>query len=266
MKRLALLVPLALLAACAGQERNGTPAGGSDPATPPTGSAGTLTALDLLECDAVPSEVGGAGEDLAIGGGGDSPEDALEAFLESSPYVIPRARYEPAGQSGGRHAFAYRSDGEIKVVVVVSPRFGELMGAAFTVEELRTCPDAEFGSDAVFGDDRRVWTQVETGLILTDIPGPQHCGWQSARILHLPHRDGSLWKQYVRDPEGVFADVPMLDSYAEDAELPADATDSGYRSPEGFELWFTSADTAAYVVTPESVERWPRPANPIGCA
>jgi len=65
---------------------------------------------------------------------------------------------------------------------------------------------------------------------------------------------------------GVFGDVPMLGTYAEAVELPGDAFDSGYRSPEGFELWFTESDTAAYVVTPEGVERWPRAVNPIGCA
>lgn len=264
MTRAALLVALAVVAGCS-QGPAVTPGGASRPATP-TESPGTLTALDLLECDAAPSDVGGAGEELAIDGGGGSPDDALAAFLENSPYVIPRAGYEAVARSGDRHVFAYRSDGRIKVVVVVSPRFADLMGTDFTVDELRTCPDAEFGSEAEFADDRRVWTHVETGLILSDIPGPQHCGWQSARILQLSRPDGSLWKQYMRDPEGVFADVPMLDSYAEDAEVPADATDSGYRSPEGFELWFTASDTAAYVVTPDSVERWPRPANPIGCA
>jgi len=28
---------------------------------------------------------------------------------------------------------------------------------------------------------------------------------------------------------------------------------------------FTDSDTAAYVVTPNGVERWPRPAEIIGC-
>ena len=267
MGRAAVLIAVALLVGCAGrQPPASSPAGHSSAGAATSPSPGPLTALDLLDCDAVPSDVGGSGEDLAIDGAGGSPEDALDAFLANSPYVIPRAGYEALAQSGDRHAFGYRSGGETKVVVVVSPRFGELMGAAFTVDELRACPEAEFGPDAVFDDERRIWTHLDTGQILTDIAGPLHCGWQSARILHLAHPDGSFWKQYLRDPEGVFAGLPMLDSYAEGVDLPADATDSGYRSPEGFELWFTDSDTAAYVVTPDGVERWPRPADAIGCA
>ena len=73
--------------------------------------------------------------------------------------------------------------------------------------------------------------------------------------------------QYVRDPEGVIAALPgLLDSYAEGVALPDDAIDSGYRTDDGLELWFTESDRAAYVVTPAGVERWPRADPPIGCA
>ena len=34
---------------------------------------------------------------------------------------------------------------------------------------------------------------------------------------------------------------------------------------DGRELWFTESDRAAYVVTPEGVERWPRADPPTGC-
>lgn len=211
--------------------------------------------------------MGDFGDGLALeGGGGATPEEALRTFLVNAVYVIPRSDYEPIGQSGDRYAYGYRNDGEVKVVIVVSPRFAHLVDAAFAADELRACPEAEFGSDATFADDRRVWTDHETGEILTDIPGPGHCGWQSARMLHVAQPDGGgLWKQYVRDPIGVFGDVSLLEAYAEGVDLPTDATDSGYRSPEGYELWFTKTDNAAYVVTPEGVERWPRADPPIGC-
>jgi hypothetical protein len=252
----------------------GSPASTVEPSTvvaataTPTASATAggepVTAIELLECDGGPSEVGGSGEILAFDGGGGTPDEALEAFLARTVFVIPRTGYEPIAQSGERHAYAYRAGGEVKVVVVISPRFGELADVAFTADELRMCPEAEFGSEAEFADERRVWTHTESGAILTDIAGPGHCGWQSARIMHV-EEDGVLAKQYLRDPEGVFDQVPLRQSYAEDVDLPDDATDSGYRSPEGYELWFTHSDTAAYVVTPEGVERWPRPVEIIGC-
>jgi hypothetical protein len=224
-----------------------------------------VTAIELLQCDAAPSDVGGSDESLAFDGGGSTPDRALETFLASTVFVIPRTGYELLGQSGDRYAYGYRAGGEVKVVLVISPRFADLVDAAFTADELRTCPEAEFGSDAEFADGRRVWTHAETGAIVTDIAGPEHCGWESARMMHI-EEDGVLSKQYLRDPEGVFDQVPLRETYAEDVELPDDAADTGYRSPEGYELWFTESDTAAYVATPDGVERWPRPVEIIGCA
>lgn len=260
-----------LFSACASQPSSLEPAASATfrttlaPSESSEPSPGAIAAMDLLACDGGPSDVGGLGEDVAIDGGGSTPDEALTAFLANSPYVIPRTGYEPISQAGQRRAYGYRASGEVKVVVVISPRFGELVGHPFAVDELRTCPDAEYGSDAEFDDGRRAWTHVETGLVLTDIAGPGHCGWESARLLHVPNPDGSLGKQYLRDPNGVFGDVPLRDTYAEGVSLPKDASDSGYRSPEVYELWFSESDTAAYVVTPKGVERWPRAAEPIGC-
>lgn len=219
----------------------------------------------MLGCDGSPSEVGGEGPGLADGGGA-SPDAALGAFLSTTPFVIPRSGYEPLGQSGERYAYGYRAEGKVKVVVVISPRFADMVGARYSADELRTCAEAEFGSAAEFNDERRVWTHESTGLILTDIAGPGHCGWESARILHL-EIDGVLAGQYLRDPAGIFAGLDLLEIYDdENVKLPDEATFSGYRTDEGLELWFTESDRAAYVVTPDGVERWPRARKPIGCS
>ena len=268
----ALIVVCALAGCAVAPASTGTPgepAGAGTPAQSPSRAAASpsptaQSALDLLQCTAAPSSVGGFGEDVAPFGGGETPEAALEAFLSGTPYVIPVNDYQPLARSGDRHAYGYAVDGEVKVVIVVSSRFGALIGTRYTVDELRTCAEAEFGSDAVFFDARRVWTHQETGAILTDIAGPGHCGWQSARMLHLELPDGV--RQYLRDPEGVLAGARLLDTYAERVELPPDARFSGYRTADGLELWFTDSDTAAYVVARESVERWPRAGELIGCA
>jgi len=47
------------------------------------------------------------------------------------------------------------------------------------------------------------------------------------------------------------------DTFATGMPLPSDAVDSGYRSGD-LELWFIPSDTAALVVSPDMVERWPR--------
>lgn len=202
---------------------------------------------------------------MEVGFGGSTPDEALGAFLTHGPVVVPLADYEPLATSGDRYAYGYRADGEVKVIVVVSRRFGDLVGAVYATDEVRTCSESEFGATADFGDGRRVWAHIETGRILSDFPGPAHCEWQSARMLHVQD-EGAPLRQYLRDPEGVFDRERLLDEYAEGVELPDDASDSGYRSPEGLELWFTESHLALYVVTPEGVERWPRAEEPIGCA
>jgi hypothetical protein len=258
------------LAACTGQPADDasaspSPSATDEPSALPSPSV-AVTATDLLECEGPVDGVGGAGEALAldIGTGGSTPDEALAAFLAVTPFVVPLAGYEPLAIAGDRYAYGYRADGRVKVVVVFSPRHADVLGEAYATDELRACSESEFGATVDFGAETHVWTHDETGAILTDIPGPSHCEWQSARMLHV-EEDGQLVAQYLRDPEGVFDFARLLDEYAEDVELPDDASDSGYRSPEGLELWFTESDTALYVVTPDGVERWPRAAEPIGC-
>lgn len=233
----------------------------------PTAEA-AQSASDLLDCDGPISEMGGLADDFGPEGAGATPDEAFANWTETTVFGVPRSGYRKLGAIGDRHVYAYEHEGRAKVIVVLSPRFSEFVGgAAFTLEELRTCDPSEYGATADLGPHQRVWSHDETGEILIDIAGPGHCGWESARMLHVNHPDGTLDRQYLRDPLGVFAGIPaLLDTYAEGVELPADATFSGYRTADGFELWFTSEDRAAYVVTPDGVERWPRADDPIGCA
>jgi hypothetical protein len=259
-----------LLAGCAASPSTTPSASDAIPSTPQATSvdasptARAETAADLLECDGPVSSVGGRADDFGPDTGGDTRDEAFEAFIAGGLFGTPVSGYRSLGEvAPDRWVYAFDRDGEIKIVIVVSGRFGEMVGAPYTVEEIRMCETAEFGA-ADFGEGRRTWVHEVTGNILTDIPGPSHCEWQSARMLHV--EDGQLVKQYLRDPQGVFDVGRLLETYAEGVELPPDATDSGYRSTEGFELWFTASDRAAYVVTPDGVERWPRAEEPIGCA
>lgn len=244
----------------------------SDTAAPtlrPATSASAVpeSAADLLDCDGPVSSMGGFADDFGPVGIGDEPDEAFDSFLAEGFFEIPRSGYEALGALGQRHVYVYRNDGRTKVVIVISGRFSELVGGApFTIEELRTCDPSEYGGSVDFGPDRRVWTHETTGEILTDIAGPGHCDWQSARMLHISDAEGFLARQYVRDPEGLFRGRGNRVEYAEGVELPDDATFSGYRTADGLELWFTPGDEAAYVVTPDGVERWPRMDPPIGCA
>jgi hypothetical protein len=99
---------------------------------------------------------------------------------------------------------------------------------------------------------------------LAVISGPEHCDWQSATLLYIrwPPPTGASSptqaRQYVRDPRGVTS-PELRDRLQLRATLPADARPTGYVSSD-FEIFVspTDQDEAIYVVSPRSVERWPR--------
>lgn len=99
---------------------------------------------------------------------------------------------------------------------------------------------------------------------LAIVAGPEHCEWQSATLMHIRWPPGTSssrstqTRQYVRDPRGVMSAV-LRDRFQFRATLPADARPTGYVYGE-FEIFVspTDQDEAIYVVSPRSVERWPR--------
>jgi hypothetical protein len=126
-----------------------------------------------------------------------------------------------------------------------------------------------------FGEYRE-WTTEDGCLIRIDIlgdrPGPEHCGFESARVIvtGIPvgtrYTDASDDAEYIRDPENVFGDQDIADAFDPDAELPPGAEDTGFRS-EGTELWVDPAnDSVIYLVTGTTIESWPLDPEPTGCA
>lgn len=241
------------------------PSAAATPTPRATASSAPESASDLLECDGPVSPMGGYANDFGPDGFGDTPDEAFAMWLTTNPFTVPRSGFEPWGEVGDRTVYTYSSDGRVKVAVVISPRFSEFVGGQpFTIEELRTCDPSEYGGTVDLGEQTTVWTHEVTGDVVSDIAGHRHCGWESARLLHV-EIDGIPVRQYLRDPLGVFR-PDRLDSFAGDVELPDNAAFSGYRTEDGRELWFTDDDRAAYVVTPDGVERWPRARELIGCA
>ena len=98
--------------------------------------------------------------------------------------------------------------------------------------------------------------------VLADRPGPEHCGFQSVRVLitgdplGTPYTTASDDIEYVRDADNVMGLAPGL---VLQTTLPATAIDSGYRSASGEQLWTVPDDTSGvYVVGDAGVEWWPR--------
>jgi hypothetical protein len=113
-------------------------------------------------------------------------------------------------------------------------------------------------------------------LVAHTLEGPDHCGWTSATFLHLGWPLGTVAhgsehiRQYLRDPQGVLADV-QSEPFELDARLPDDAAFSGFRRG-AWQIWTAPSDIdeAIYLVNDDPaahavVERWPRTTELVAC-
>ena len=138
------------------------------------------------------------------------------------------------------------------------------------VEPTRQTVESYFTHLQPFGP---TWTKdgrPVDALELNSVAGPEHCGWQSAVMMHLGWPLGTVSRtvadihQFIRDPDGVI-DKGFRDRLRLHAALPADARDTGYRNRD-LELWLSPSDPdAAYLRTSSDVERWPRADPVVAC-
>jgi hypothetical protein len=119
--------------------------------------------------------------------------------------------------------------------------------------------------------DYRDWTRNGCLVridVLADRDGPEHCSYQSVRVIITGSPLGARYSreddsvEYIRDPLDLFGLAAQL---GEDAVMPVGAVDTGYRSGHT-ELWIDPADASAiFVVDGERIERWPA-GQELGCA
>jgi hypothetical protein len=117
--------------------------------------------------------------------------------------------------------------------------------------------------------DYREWTRNGCLVridVLADRPGPEHCGWQSARVIITGEPLGARYTssvdavEYIRDPDDVLG---FAAGFEPEAVLPENAVDTGYRSGES-ELWIVPEDSSGiYLVDATGAERWPRGESPL---
>ncbi|GIF66624.1 hypothetical protein Ais01nite_46590 [Asanoa ishikariensis] len=105
---------------------------------------------------------------------------------------------------------------------------------------------------------------------LNSIAGPDHCGWESAVMLHLGwplgtvSRTSAQIRQYIRDPDQVIR-YGVSGKVEIGVDLPPDAQDTGYRNG-ALELWLAESDPhAAFLRAGDEVERWPRADPVVAC-
>lgn len=71
---------------------------------------------------------------------------------------------------------------------------------------------------------------------------------------------------FIRDPPGLFANLPLLSTFDPDVELPEDAEPTRYTSGD-IELWVSPSANGRHVflVISDRVERWPRLKDALSC-
>ena len=198
--------------------------------------------------------------------GAEDPQGALQAFLEQGFFGLPGDGYEQVATQAGRVLFTYTVDSHPKVAVIVAD--SAVVDEQLSVEEgwgievFATCDPAEYAPDTDGELGQTVWTDGDGNRVptstITSFRGPDHCGWQSVTFLHLKDR------QYLRDPQNLLTDETIR-PYDGDVQLPADATDTGYRN-DNRELWLAPESSIAYIVTDTVVEAWPSTTRSVACA
>lgn len=106
--------------------------------------------------------------------------------------------------------------------------------------------------------------------VITDRPGPDHCGWGGTRVIAVGAPLGERFTseadtvQFVRDPANAYR-AGLDQGFEARTTLPATAQFSGYRSASE-ELWLVPGDTQyIWIVSGQNVERWPAGEPPL-CA
>lgn len=226
---------------------------------PPSGEVATDARLEL-ECEGEVVDHGAGYYDDGLARVQDSAAAALEDWLdESSPsWVLPRDGYSAAVDDGSRVLLVH---GQRKVAVVVSEDVTDWDDdTGWGVTSWAACDPSELAPAVSDALGVQVWEdasgdRVPTGTIQA-YTGAEHCDWQDLTFLEA---EGVT---YV-DGDGHGFGRMLRATYDADAELPDDATDTGYRR-DGRELWVTRE--AAYLVSSGGTERWPAFRDGIGCA
>jgi hypothetical protein len=282
---LASVVPLLLLSGCGDEtaieaDPAGTPYDGpmhverdySDTATPlkASGAAGLA-----LECTGEPHR--GGGGDYVDGGletVQDSPEEALEDWVDQEWAGVPADGYRVERVDGGRVLLSWDVEERTRVAVVVHDDITDFNDdTGWGVESWSSCDPAELGVDVAEDLGFEVWTDAdgrpEPTTDIRSFPGSEHCDWQDITWLVVGQeteydRDFDTYLSGLAD--GIPADHLSTEPDTS-ASLPSDAVATGWQR-DGREVWLGDSPRAAYLVSVDDesdVELWPATTERIGC-
>jgi hypothetical protein len=92
--------------------------------------------------------------------------------------------------------------------------------------------------------------------------GAEHCSWTDITLLLVGREETADW--YVRDTSGGDFLELLRTTFANEATLPEDATDTGFRR-DGRQLWIGPDEEAAYLVSLDDAHLPSEPRRCAGC-
>lgn len=228
-----------------------------------------------LECEGTPRRGGGADYDDGLLEVQDSPEEALDNWLDNEWVYVPESGYRIERVDDGRALLSWDVDDRTRVAVIVKEAVTDYLDdTGWGVEAWASCDPAELGADVAEKLGVEIWTDADGDPVpTTEImswPGPEHCDWQDVTFVRIGYATDidEKYDEYLSaDDDGQLAD-DLTTAPGDTSALPADATDTGWRR-DGRELWLGATPKAAYLVSvddPDDVELWPAAKEPIGCA
>jgi hypothetical protein len=221
-------------------------------------------AAEFIDCRYGISQ-GGWSPDFGPPGSASDPDGALLEFVDGGLFALPAEGYVAEGRDEDRRLYTYSVDGEAKVAVIVADGANVPVGVedGWVVETFASCDPAEYDPAADDQIPMDIWLDADGNRVPTSIvtssQGPEHCDWESVTFLWFEDR------QFMGDPEGALSDVEFVVPFDADADLPSDASDTGYHH-DGRHLWLSADGTVAYIVDGDRVEAWPSSTELVGCA
>lgn len=197
---------------------------------------------------AVSDPTDGFGEPVA-----DTPDGALPGFLERTARYfgyLPLDGWGVLSRTDHWILAAHLADGRARAVASFTDAY-EGFEAGWVIWQVAACDASEFADDATISLGLIRWTDEHGAWVRTSTvreAGICHEGQRRLRV------DGH---EYVRDPDGWFATEDPAVTFAVDVDLPGDARATPYRDGER-RIWLAADGNAAYVGTPDALERWPR--------
>lgn len=226
-------------------------------------------AVRALECETVP--YAGGGGDYADGGlesVQDSPEEALENWLEEEPLLaMPEEGYRIEREDPDRVLLSYDREGRTRAAVIVADGIRDWRDhTGWGVESWAACDPVELPGEILDALGVELWQDAE-GEVVPVARVRSYDDWCDVSGVTVV-QVGPEWRRdqrWYRDPEGQLGQG--TGRYRADATLPAMAKATGWRR-DGRELWLVPDRSAAYLVNTEDrddVERWPT-AGELSCA